>query len=211
MDKPDRAAVHRLATLFIGVLIPLFGFGMLAEQVFDKEVFSFDKPILLFMHAHASAMLDQLMVLCSRAGSALCLIPLEIVVTVWLYRRHGRSRTIFWILSVAGAAALNFIAKLSFGRARPTLWVSILPETTFSFPSGHAMATMAMMTAAIYLLRRRLSKAALGLCIVAGGCFVILVGTARVYLGVHYPSDVLAGWLASIAWVSGVAYALKIR
>ena len=199
----------RLILLFAGVLVPLFTFGLLAEEVFDKEIFSFDQPILLFLHAHSTQRLDQLMVWSSRAGSALMLVPLAVIIAVLLYRQADRKRTAFWVLAVGGAAALNLLAKLSFARARPTLWVSILPETTFSFPSGHAMATMALVTASAYLMRHR--PKARATIIGVGGVFVGLVGVSRVYLGVHYPSDILAGWLASFAWVTGVAVALKLR
>jgi membrane-associated phospholipid phosphatase len=137
-----RSRNKRLILLFAGVLVPLFVFGLLAEEVFDKEIFSFDQPILLFLHAHATKRLDQLMVWSSHAGSVLMLVPLTVIIAALLYRQQDRQRFAFWVLAVGGAAALNFLAKLSFTRARPTLWVSILPETTFSFPSGHAMATM---------------------------------------------------------------------
>lgn len=211
MDDTDRAAPHRLLFLFASVFIPLFAFGVIAEHVFDKEVFSFDQPILMFMHEHATANMDRLMVWSSRAGSALSLVPIALVMTFWLYRKHENGRTLFWVLSVAGAAAINFIAKLSFARARPTLWNSILPETTFSFPSGHSMATMAAVAALVFLLRRRAASGIFALAVAAGVIFVVLVGISRVYLGVHYPSDILAGWLASLAWVSGLAYALRVR
>jgi membrane-associated phospholipid phosphatase len=199
----------RLPLLFVGVLVPLFVFGLLAEEVFDQEIFSFDQPILLFLHAHATKRLDQLMFWSSHAGSALMLVPLTVIIAVLLYRQQVRQRFAFWVLAVGGAAALNYLAKLSFARARPTIWVSILPETTFSFPSGHAMATVALVTATAYLLKHRARAQATAIGI--GAVFVILVGVSRVYLGVHYPSDVLAGWLASFAWVTGVAVALRLR
>lgn len=211
MDDTDRAAPHQLLFLFVSVLIPLFAFGVIAEQVFDKEVFSFDQPILMFMHGHVTANTDRLMVWSSRAGSAQSLVPIAVVMTFWLYRKHENRRTLFWVLSVAGAAAINFIAKLSFARARPTLWVSILPETTFSFPSGHSMSTMAAVAALVFLLRRRAASGTFALAVTASVIFVVLVGTSRVYLGVHYPSDIVAGWMASLAWVSGLAYALRVR
>lgn len=195
------------AFLFFGVLVPLFGFGMLAEDVLDQNLLAFDRPVLLFLHAHATYTLSRIMVWSSRAGSALVIVPVIIMVGIYLFRQRVQARTWFWVLSVCGAALLNFLAKYSFARARPSLWVSILPETTYSFPSGHAMESMAVVTAVICLVWNkgnwRWASIALGL------IFVLLVGVSRVYLGVHYPSDVLAGWLASFAWVVGLAMLRK--
>lgn len=202
-------ATPRVLVLFMCVLAPLFGFGVLAEDVVEKDLFFFDGPILQFMHQHATVLFDRIMVLSTRAGSALILVPAIVAVAAWLYRLGDRRRTWFWLLAVGGAALLNFLAKHSFMRVRPALWVSMLPEATYSFPSGHAMASMAFAAAAVCLLwhqtRRRL--AALG----CAGLFVLLVGMSRVYLGVHYPSDVMAGWLASLAWVTGLALMMRIR
>lgn len=202
-------APRRVLMLFIFVLAPLFGFGMLAEDIIDKELFYFDAPILQFLHAHASPLLDHLMVCASRAGSAWGLVPAITLVAAWLYRRDERARARFWLLSTAGAALLNLLAKYSFARARPALWTSILPEHTYSFPSGHAMASMAASAALVCLLWRegRWRWLALAACTL----FVLLVGTSRVYLGVHYPSDVLAGWLSSLAWVTGLALLMRLR
>lgn len=200
---------YRIALLFLGVLAPLFVLGVMVEDLLERGLFAFDRPIQLFLHGHASAMLDRIMVWSSRAGSAMALVPFNILVAIWLYRQRAAARTWFWVLAVGGAALLNLIAKYSFARARPSLWVSILPETTYSFPSGHAMETMAVVTAIVCLLWHRGGArwAALAL----GCAYVVLVGTSRVYLGVHYPSDVLAGWFASFAWVAGLALISKIR
>ena len=189
--------------LFVCVLAPLFGFGALAEDVLEHEGFFFDEPVLLFAHQHASAWLDRVMAGASFAGSALVLVPLYAGVALFLYRQRERRRLGFWLLSLGGAALLNALAKFCFGRIRPSLWISILPETTYSFPSGHAMASMAAALAIVCLLRRQ--RMACLAALAAGALFVFMVGSSRVYLGVHYPSDVLAGWLASIAWVSGLA------
>jgi undecaprenyl-diphosphatase len=108
---------------------------------------------------------------------------------------------VFFFLSVVGAGCLNLLAKLAFGRTRPDLWVSIAPEADYSFPSGHAMATMAMGAAVICLAwptRQRWVVVALAV------PFVIGIGLSRLYLGVHFPSDILGGWCASVAWVSGL-------
>lgn len=200
---------HRCLLLFIGVLAPLFVLGMLAEDVVEKDAFALDNPTLLFMRQYARPWLDKLMLASSVAGSALVLVPVILVTAVWLYRRHNPVRTWFFSLAVAGAAGLNFIAKLCFSRVRPSLWLSIRPETSFSFPSGHAMASMAVAAALIWLVpkhsRWRLPA------LLAGVIYVLLVGTSRIYLGVHFPSDVLAGWMASFAWVTGLALLFRLH
>jgi membrane-associated phospholipid phosphatase len=196
-------STRNAAILFFGVLVPLFCFGVLAEDVLDQNILAFDRTILLFLHAHATSTLNRMMVWSSRAGSALVLVPVIIMGTLYLYRQRVQARTWFWVLSVCGAALLNFLAKYCFARARPSLWVSILPETTYSFPSGHAMESMAVVTAIICLVWNRGNWRWVSLAL--GLLFVLLVGASRVYLGVHYPSDVLAGWLASFAWVIGLA------
>jgi membrane-associated phospholipid phosphatase len=202
-------ASPRVLVLFVCVLGPLFGFGVLAEDVMEKKLFFFDGPILQLMHQHASAMLDSIMIFSSRAGSALVLVPLIVLIAAWLYRRGDRARIWFWLLSTAGAGLLNLLAKYSFARARPTLWKSILPETTYSFPSGHAMASMAVSAALICLIWHQTRWRWFALACAA--LFVLMVGSSRIYLGVHYPSDVMAGWLASLAWVTGLALLLRLR
>ncbi|MBC7416326.1 MAG: phosphatase PAP2 family protein [Herminiimonas sp.] len=196
-----------LALLF-GVAAPLYLFGSLAEDVVEQDPFFFDAPVLHFMHAHATPVLDAVMVFFAYAGSARVMVPFNILVLVILLFRRDRMGQMFWLAATVGAALINLMAKNAFSRVRPALWISILPETTFSFPSGHAMQTMAVMLALVILLwHTRWRWAA----IVLGTGFVVWVGACRVYLGVHYPSDVLAGWTASVAWVAGLAAVLQVR
>lgn len=192
----------KLLVLFFGVFTPLIVFGHFAEGVLEHEVFSFDRPVLMFMHSHATQILDVFMVFFTRVGSAPVLVPFNILVFLLLVYRKRRRESLFWALAVVGAAVLNFIAKHVFARIRPDLWTSISPEVTYSFPSGHAMNSMAVMTALVLLTWDTRWR---GLMMVAGACFILLVGLSRIYLGVHYPSDILAGWVASFAWVVGLA------
>jgi len=122
-----------------------------------------------------------------------------------LAARRRRGDAFFWGLAVGGAALLNVAAKYSFGRSRPDYWLSIAPETTFSFPSGHAMQTMALVAALVVLVWPTKARWPV---LILGGSFVLLVGLSRVYLGVHYPSDIVAGWAAASAWVVGLSIVL---
>jgi undecaprenyl-diphosphatase len=190
-----------ITLLFFGIGIPLLTFGMLADDVLENERFAFDLPIQMFVHERATPAIDHVMIMLSRAGSAWVTAPWDVLLAVLLFARGRHRPAVFWSLSVGGAAALNVLAKHVFSRARPALWISPAPETTFSFPSGHAMQTAAIAAALCVLLWRtrwRLPTVALG------GFFVLVVGLSRVYLGVHFPSDVFAAWVASIAWVLGL-------
>jgi membrane-associated phospholipid phosphatase len=195
----------RLSLLFAGVFIPLYLFGELADEVVNQEIFSFDRPFLLFMRDQATPFLDSVMLFFSRAGSVLVLGPIALLIMSILAHRRYWGKALFWLLATAGTVLLNIAAKHVFVRSRPDLWTSIAPETTYSFPSGHAMQSMAFVAALVVLgwRYRWIWWAA-----IAGGAFVLMVGLSRVYLGVHYPSDILAGWSASLAWVLGLSVVL---
>ncbi len=198
----------RLLLLFVGVLIPLAVFGALAVDVVNQRDFFFDRPILYFMRSSSTPLLNTVMLFFSLIGYRFGVIPVAILVLVMLLRRRRWGDLLFWGLALGGASILNLAAKQSFARIRPDLWLSIAPETTFSFPSGHAMASAALVSAlAVLLWPTRWRWPTLGF----GAGFVVLVGLSRVYLGVHYPSDIIAGWAASVAWVVGVSTVLYGR
>ncbi|MBD0319902.1 MAG: phosphatase PAP2 family protein [Gemmatimonadetes bacterium] len=192
----------RLAVLFGGVLVPLLAFGDLAEDVWVGGVFQWDAPILRYLHAFSTPARDRAMEVVSLAGYEYGVIPLAGIVFLALLARGRRGDALFFGVAMAGTGALNQSGKLFFQRARPDLWLSPAPEHTFSFPSGHAMGSMALAAAlAVLAWPTRWRWWAIGI----GGLFTLVVGLSRVYLGVHYPSDVLAGWLASLAWVVGLS------
>ncbi|MDF2461379.1 MAG: acid phosphatase, partial [Candidatus Saccharibacteria bacterium] len=110
------------------------------------------------------------------------------------------------VLSVAGAALLNLLLKASFQRDRPDLWESIVTETSYSFPSGHAMASSALAFSVMLVLWETKWR---WLAVAVGTIYFVLVGVSRMYLGVHFPSDVVAGWCVSLAWVGIVHRILR--
>ncbi|WP_235318712.1 phosphatase PAP2 family protein [Lysobacter sp. A03] len=188
-----------LVLVFVTLLLPLWGFSELAGELRAGAIFGFDEPILRGLRAMASAGVDRFFVLFSNLGYMYGVVPVDIaLVAVLFIRRHLRAAT-FASMAVVGSALLNLSAKRIFTRDRPSLWESITPEVTWSFPSGHAMGSATLAAVVIVLVwHTRWRWPA----IAAMSAFVLLVGISRMYLGVHYPSDILAGWAVASAWTA---------
>ncbi len=200
-----RARGWRILLLFAGLLAPLWLFVELADEVHELEDFFFDDPLLWRMHALASPALDRFFVGVSAAGYQYGVIPVDIALVVALLAWRRWREALFAAISFLGSALLNLATKQFFQRDRPSLWESVAPEHTFSFPSGHAMGSMTLAMVVFLLAWRTRWRWPAALAALA---FVVLVGLSRVYLGVHYPSDILGGWTAGMAWVVGVYFAL---
>lgn len=195
----------RLLLVFVGVLLPLWGLGEIADEVREQAIIPFDEPVLRWAHALGGEGFDRVFLLLSQVGYAYGVVPFDIVLVALLTLfRHARE-AVFATFALVGSALLNLTAKQVFARDRPSLWESIAPESTFSFPSGHAMgsATLACVLLALAWKTRWRWPV-----LMLGAMFVLGVGLSRVYLGVHYPSDILAGWAASLAWVMALYVAV---
>ena len=191
----------RMMMWFACLLLPLWGLASLMGDVDKREVLPFDAPMLNRLHALATPSLDRFFVWVSRCGYLWGVVPLDVLVLAFLSTRRRFRDGLFFAIAVIGSAVLNIVAKNHFARMRPDLWISLTPETTFSFPSGHAMGSATLGLAVILLswpTRLRLGV------LIASSVFVLLVGLSRVYLGVHYPSDILAGWAAAMTWTFGM-------
>jgi undecaprenyl-diphosphatase len=196
-----------LALVFLGVLLPLAAFGALAHELREGGGFFFDVPSLEFAHAMTGAGLDRFFVIVAALGYLFGVVPADVALVAGLAWRRRLREGLFAGLALVGSALLNLAAKPMFARERPSLWESIAPEGNYSFPSGHAMGSMTLACVVVLLCwptRWRWSA------VIAGVLFVALVGLSRVYLGVHYPSDILAGWAAAAAWTFAV-YAVVFR
>ncbi|MBF9142279.1 phosphatase PAP2 family protein [Hymenobacter properus] len=196
-----RAHKLLLLALLAGLVLPWVVFVNVAEDIWESGGFVGDKAILEFWHAHATPALDRLALAFTAAGDPLPMSLLALATTLALARWGRRPQAWFFALSVGGAMLLNLLVKVLFARPRPALWVSLKPAFYYSFPSGHAMGAAAVVTALGFLLKRHRYR---GLVWGLGLLFALGVGWSRLYLGVHYPSDVLAGWTGSVGWVAGL-------
>ena len=127
------------------------------------------------------------------------------IALLFLRRRRWRSLT-YLLTTLFGSIIINRTAKALLHRVRPHLWSSPAPEFDYGFPSGHAMSSMTLVAALVILTWNSRWRLPVGL---IGSLFVASIGWTRLYLGVHYPSDILAGWMVSIAWAIGVSLLIR--
>lgn len=196
-----------LLLVFIGLLLPLWAFAELADEIHEQEAIVFDVPVLEYAHSLARDGLDRLFVLFSQLGYLYGVVPVDIGLVIVLSLRRRFREASFAAIALGGSALLNIAAKQFFARERPSLWESIAPEHNYSFPSGHAMGSMTLAVVLILLCWPTRWRWPM---IAAMAVFVPMVGFSRLYLGVHYPSDILAGWSVATAWVVAV-YMLVYR
>ncbi|BAY28688.1 PAP2 superfamily protein [Nostoc carneum NIES-2107] len=196
-----------LFILFIGVFLPLQIFGELAEEVWEKEGgFAWDVPILLAIHSTAQPQLDAFASTLTKLGVFWGVFPVASAIALVLFIRRRWRKLAYLLTTLLGSIIINRTAKVLLHRVRPHLWESPAPEFDYGFPSGHAMSSMTLVVALVILTWG--SRWSL-LVLIAGGIFVLAIGWTRLYLGVHYPSDILAGWTASIAWATGVSLLIR--
>ena len=200
---PKRTAILETAILLslVAAVLALFLFVWVAETFSNPQTQAFDRSVRISIHQHASARITQAMVAFSRLGETGVAIGATLAITIFLLARWYRAA--LWItVSLVGAALLNASLKLAFHRPRPPAFFGPQPDT-FSFPSGHALVCACFYGVLAGLIADRIRSLywrvliwVLSLIVIAG------VGLSRIYLGVHYPSDVIAGYLAAAVWVS---------
>ncbi len=196
----------RLLALLAGILLPLGVAARLADKIEEKQVLRFDKPILLWLHARSNPLLDHLFATISQIGGFAGTAVIGVLGAWRLWSQKRIRAGWFWGLSIGGSGALDMIVKLFFRRDRPTLWTSIAPEHDYSFPSGHSMLSASIGLSVMLLLwPARWKRPALAFAV----GWPLIVGLSRLYIGVHFPSDVLAGWCAGAAWTMGVYWILR--
>lgn len=202
----------QLSLLAAGVVIAggLWAFVELAEVARDAAPRSFDTDILLAFRVAGEpnnpigpAWFEEAMRDITALGSAAVLIYITAIAIIYLclIRRWGPALFVF--ASVAGAQVLSSLLKLGIDRPRPDLVSHLAQVQTMSFPSGHAMlAAVTYLTLGVVLARVVPGRATTVFVFFVAILTALLVGISRIYLGVHWPSDVLAGWSAGFAWAT---------
>jgi len=176
--------------------------------VVEGESRRFDRAALLWIHTHSPVWLEEPMRLVTALGYYRVVLPLLAAVAFAFYLKGWRLSATLLLVSTIGGSLLTTVLKAVFGRARPELFDSGYTASFYSFPSGHATVAVGFYGALTLVLAYRLRGFTRWAVVVCGVLLVLLIGFSRLYLGVHYPTDVLAGFLAAPLWVIfvGVAY-----
>jgi undecaprenyl-diphosphatase len=189
----------------------LFVFGLIAEEVVEGELLAFDRTVMLAFRDAADPsrpigppwLLEAARDVTS-LGSTIVLAITLFAVVGYLLLDHERTAACLMLGAVLSGVTLNDFLKFAFARPRPDFVTPAVRVYTSSFPSGHAaLSAITYLTLAAILARTnpsvRVRLYFLSVAVIVTG----LVGVSRVYLGVHYPTDVLAGWCIGTAWAMG--------
>ena len=186
-------------TKWIILFICLIGFLSLAEDVFNKEIMTGDiigyKMVSTFLISDFATPIAKFI---TNLGGAIFLIGLTALLIILI---KNKKIGLSILANLAIVTGLNQLLKRILQRPRPTEF-RIVEETGYSFPSGHSMVSMAFYGYLIYLIYKYVENKYIKwslICLLS--CLVILIGTSRIYLGVHYTSDVLGGFLISISYL----------
>lgn len=199
----------------------ILAFLQIADEMVEGEMEAFDRSILLLFRDPANpdlvvgpAWMHEMVRDITALGSFSLLGLIVLGACAYLYLARMRSAALFVLVSVLGGTLLSTVLKMGYNRPRPDL-TTMSEQFTASFPSGHAMlSAVTFLTLGALLARfaptRRLQVLSLGGALL----LTLLVGLSRLYMGVHYPSDILAGWCLGSAWAllcSSVAIVLQRR
>jgi membrane-associated phospholipid phosphatase len=193
-----------LSVLWMGGLaisgLALWGFAEIAEEVFEQETKAIDTSILQTFQTFHTPLIDQIAIAVTFLGEPFVLIILSCTLAfISLWQRKWAEASVFAIV-VAGGISLNFWLKTLFARARPALWEHIVDVRNYSFPSGHAMVSLIVYGFIGYWLIIRYPSAQKPI-LTATVLLVVAIGLSRLYLGVHWPTDVVAGYAAGLVWL----------
>jgi undecaprenyl-diphosphatase len=208
--RDQAAKTSRRATL-ISVLVMaclLFAFGFIAQEVFEGKTLAFDRWVILALRDPANpstpagpAWVQEAARDLTSLGSIIVLAIITCAVAGYLFLARQRAAAWLVLIAVFGGMAVIDVLKALFARPRPDVVAHAARVFTASFPSGHASLSAITYLTIAALLARSQSSLRIGAYFISLAVFLtIVIGISRLYLGVHYPTDILAGWCIGAAW-----------
>jgi membrane-associated phospholipid phosphatase len=211
LHRPLASLITTVGTVgLISCLLIIYLLAQLSDNVLDQEAFAFDQTVLLGIHQFANPTLDRIMLAITNIGNPHTMVAISgITLAILLWRRYYQEAKIF-VVDCLGGVILSYGLKMVFSKQRPNLWQSAIEETSFSYPSGHALGSTILYGFLAYILATRYPQFAL--LIYTGAVLLIgAIGLSRLYLGVHWPTDIVAGYSIGFLWVMFCITMLKLQ
>lgn len=192
-----------LSRALLTCLVSFITFSFLALLVKGNKIVNFDSTVIRAIQGMETPALTTVMNFFTNIGSTKVVIVLCVLIILFLYLvLHHRSELILFIVVIAGSPMLNHALKSFFQRARPDLH-RLIEIGGYSFPSGHAMNAFTVYGILTFLLWRHIrTRTGRTMLILFSAFMIIMIGISRIYLGVHYPSDIIGGYMASGFWLT---------
>lgn len=207
------SAVGLFLVIGLGLaVLALLAFAGLAESVMEGETHRFDEAALRWMDRYGTETLDRVALEIAALGDGTVVVVLVLVCGLLLWLTRNPNLALMLWVATAGGLLFNTVLKLAFERPRPRLFEWRTDHASLSsFPSGHATSAMVVYVALAYVISRLeptrwMRRATFALF----GVLILLIGLSRVYLGVHYPSDVIAGYAVGFAWAAFSVLAVEV-
>lgn len=189
-----------IAVGIISSLVTALLFLKIFREILEMDTLLIDQQISTFIYSWRNPALTKLMLFITNLGAGYMLAIAVLIVIFFVWEKHKREALAFAIILVMGLG-INVSLKQMIQRSRPTM-SPLVVEKSYSFPSGHAMNSSVFYLAISFYTyhftrKKKLSLMATAVAIV----LILLIGFSRVYLGVHYPSDVVAGYIVGVWWL----------
>lgn len=210
VDRLRALGLPLLAALLV-LAASLWAFGFIVDEQIREGETGNDERFADWLHGRATDPLTDVFRTITWLGNFATLLAVALIAVGVLWRRRQQTDAVFVALALIGAQVLSTGMKLGFRRERPFFPDPLATESTFSFPSGHALVSLAVYGSIALLLARRISSPRRRALLLGGtGLLVLAIGFSRLYLGVHFLSDVLAGYAAGLAWLALLYVALEL-
>ena len=213
-DKIHLRITSLIATVgtvgIVSCLLIIYVVAQISDEVLDKEAFAFDKIILLWIHSFTSPSLDRVMHVITSFNDPNTVSIIAGVALLLLILKQCYPEAKIFAIDCAGGVILSYGLKSVFGKTRPDLWQSAIEEVSFSYPSGHALGSTVLYGFLAYLFATRYPQFS-WLIYFAVVLLIGAIGLSRLYLGVHWPTDIIGGYGIGFLWLTFCITMLKLQ